>query len=210
LWWFASSALDLKEPNIMCGRRLLIVSAVVVVAAFSLLAAGCGGGSPGIASVASSTPAAATTQNKATTQNGPLAFSRCMRSKGVLNFPDPNSSGAIPKVSLQQLEVSSSQFEAAQKACRNLLPSGSRPSQTASRQMQSKMLQFSHCMRSHGVSNWPDPTASTPLAVAQGARPYMFQLGGLQGLDGRSFPPQITAAMTECEDRTGAQVAYSG
>jgi hypothetical protein len=147
-------------------------------------------------------------------ENGALAFSRCIRSNGVSTFPDPSTGNAgpsgVPKVRLQQLGVSSSQFEAAQRACRDLLPSGSQPSQTGSRQMQSKLLQFARCMRSQSVSNWPDPTASAPLAVAQGAPPYMFQLGGLQGLDGRSFPPQIKASMTECEHRTSAHVAYSG
>jgi len=65
-----------------------------------------------------------------------LAYSRCMRSHGVLNFPDPNSSGAFPKVSAQQLGVSSTAFQAAQNHCRYLLPNGgSGPSQTQTQQI---------------------------------------------------------------------------
>ena len=82
-------------------RRPLLLGSVVAVAAFSLLAAGCGGGrSPGVASVASSTTAATTT----TTQNGLLAFSQCMRSNGVPNFPDPQRfAGGNVKLTIHQL-----------------------------------------------------------------------------------------------------------
>lgn len=76
--------------------------------------------------------------------------------------------------------------------------------------MLNKMVHFAQCLRSHGVSNWPDPKASTAQALALGAPHYMFHLDGLQGLDGRSFSPQITHAMTECQHLTGSQVPYSG
>jgi hypothetical protein len=51
-----------------------------------------------------------------------------MRGHGVLNFPDPNRAGAIPKVSLQQLGVSTSQFQTAQRACQKSLPNGGQSS----------------------------------------------------------------------------------
>jgi hypothetical protein len=130
-----------------------------------------------------------------------------MRSNGVPKFPDPNSTNegpsGLPKVSLQQLGVSSSQLQAAQTACRHLLPNGGRSSPAASQQMVRKLVNFAQCMRSHGVSNWPDPTPSTPAMEAQGAPSYMFHMHGLQSLDGRSFSPQITTAMHECFHLTG-------
>ena len=43
-----------------------------------------------------------------------VAFSRCMRSNGVTNYPDPDSSGVIPKESSQQLGVTISKFQSAQ------------------------------------------------------------------------------------------------
>lgn len=52
-----------------------ILTAVIGAAAVSLFAAGCGGSSP--------TTAATTT---AATQNGALAYARCMRSHGVLRM----------------------------------------------------------------------------------------------------------------------------
>ena len=45
-----------------------------------------------------------------------------MRSNGVLNFPDPPSSGLVPKADAQQLGVSGSQLQAAQRACQRLYP----------------------------------------------------------------------------------------
>jgi hypothetical protein len=81
-----------------------------------------------------------------------------MRSHGVPGFPDPNSSGAIPKESLQQLGVSAPGFQAAQSACVHLLPNGGRgsaPAQAA--QVRAKALRFSRCVRAHGVTNFPDP-----------------------------------------------------
>src|SRR6266536_3204542 len=113
---------------VRCRRRLILTS-VVAVAAFSLLAAGCGGGgSAGVASVASSTTAA-----NATTQNGAVAFSRCMRSHGVPNFPDssPPIGAHPPRLSLQQLGVSEAQFQAAKSACDHVVPNGGQPASTA-------------------------------------------------------------------------------
>jgi hypothetical protein len=101
------------------------------------------------------------------TQNQALAYADCLRTNGVSNWPDPDS-GAVfdkPKLTLQQLGVSSSQLQAAQAACQRLLPGGERLNQDALRKMESDALNFARCMRSHGVANWPDYTlrGGTPL-----------------------------------------------
>ena len=144
----------------MFCRRPLILASIVAVAAFSLLAAGCGGGgSSGVASVASSTTGVTTA-----TQNGLVAYSACMRSDGVPNFPDPDSSGGIPKEAVVSAfqAVGNSQAKAATNACRHLLPAGgslsgkdSRPVTVQDRQ---DYLKAAACMRSHGFSDFPDPT----------------------------------------------------
>src|SRR5215467_8009922 len=113
-------------------HRPLILASVVAVASFSLLAAGCGsGGSAGVASVASSTTAATTTTQNATPQL--VAFSRCMRSHGVPNFPDPQRvSGRSLKLTVHQLAASDPRFPEAERACEHLLPNGgSGPEETA-------------------------------------------------------------------------------
>ena len=71
-------------------------------------------------------------------------------------------------------------------------------------------MNFARCMRPHGVGNWPDPRTSTSPALALGARPCMFHLDGLPEPGGRSFSPQITRAMTECQHLTGSQVPCAG
>ena len=80
-----------------------------------------------------------------------------MRSDGVPNYPDPTKSGLV-KESLQQLGVSSSRFQSASSACDHLLPNGgSGPTAARVQQVRAEALQFSRCVRSHGVPNFPDP-----------------------------------------------------
>jgi hypothetical protein len=141
-------------------RRPLILTSVVALAAFALLAAGCGGGgSAGVANVASSATVATTPA-----QNGLVAYSACMRSHGVPNWPDPTSSGGLPKeavVSALQA-VGTSRAEAAQNACRDLLPAGGSLSGQVSEPVTAEdrrdYLKAAACMRSHGFTDFPDPT----------------------------------------------------
>ena len=166
----------------------LILTSVAAVAAFSLLAAGCGsGGSSGVASVASTTTAATTT-----TQNGLLAFSQCMRSNGMPNFPDPQRFvGGNVKLTLHQLGSSSPQFQAAMNACNHLLPtnggSGSQQTVQQQRTQLADELSFARCMRSHGVARFPDPTAQGDLSV---------ELVQAQGIDVHS--PAVLHVVQAC------------
>jgi hypothetical protein len=117
----------------------------LAAAGFALLAASCGSSSG----------------HHVRQQNGAVAFAACMRAHAVPAFPDPDSSGAIPKLGLSQLGVSSSRFQAAQRACGRLLPNGGRPPSQAQRQVvQTLSLEFSRCVRTHGVPNFPDPDSS--------------------------------------------------
>jgi hypothetical protein len=172
--------------------RALTAAATLATVGLVVLAAGCGGspgshvaqlGSTGTGSTASSSASAVSAQ-----QHGWLAFSGCMRSHGVSNFPDPTSGGELPKVSPQQLGVSSTLFLAAQNHCRYLLPNGgSGASQTQVQQLMSGMLKFAQCMRSHGVSNWPDPV------IDAGGNPEFY-------LDGKvnQNSPQISSKIHGC------------
>jgi hypothetical protein len=136
----------------MSNRPPLIVASFVAVAAFAVLAAGCGGGSPG--GVASSTTPAATA-----TQNGALAFARCMRSHGLSSWPDPTSSGEFDKSKLRQTGYSVSQVRAVEDGpCNHLLGSVSHEGPTITATDRADYLKAAACMRSHGFSNFPDPT----------------------------------------------------
>jgi hypothetical protein len=127
-----------------------------------------------------------------------------MRSRGVPNFPDPPSSGLVPKADPQVLGVSSSQLQAAQRACQHLYPTnggalgaslmqceetGDCPPAMVQRVMNG-MRMLARCMRSHGVPNWPDPTVDSE------GRPG-FNLLHVSGFDPSS--PQIDNKLNECE-----------
>src|SRR5262245_3995243 len=139
------------------SRRPYILGTILSVAAFSLAAAGCGGGgSSGVENVASR--ASATTS----TTSGLLAFSQCMRSHGVPNFPDPQRfAGGNVKLTIHQLQPSQASLD----ACTPLLPRNGGEGSHQSRRQLADELSFARCMRSHGVSRFPDPTAQGGLTV---------------------------------------------
>jgi hypothetical protein len=130
------------------------VAAVITVMAAALLAAACGGslsptGSP------SSTGSGGSPNAGGSANSQLLAFARCVRTHGVPNFPDPDRSGHFPKG--VHLGVSDSVVRAGETACQSLLPAGF-GSLTAPEQQD--YLMAAACMRSHGITNFPDPTFS--------------------------------------------------
>jgi len=86
-----------------------------------------------------------------------------MRSHGVPGFPDPG--GATPSgpsttifgiVLPSTIDVKSPAFQSAMSACQKLITGGaSKPGVSAAQKLAA--LKFSQCMRTHGVSNFPDP-----------------------------------------------------
>jgi len=139
----------------MSSRTLFL--AVGALAVVSLLTTGCGGSSP--------TTAATTTT--APTQDGALAYARCMRSNGVPNFPDPLKSGGNNKPAVVSAleEVSNSQSQAAMTACRHVNGGSPGTSQSAAQgpAYAAAMLAFARCVRGHGFPNFPDPASSGQL-----------------------------------------------
>ena len=114
-----------------------------------------------IAAASLALPVAAFGSSQSTNTQKSLAYSRCMRAHGVLKFPDPQRSGAIPKLGLQELGVSSTVFQSAQKACQRLLPNSGQSSQAWAQMALNALWNFARCMRAHGVPNWPDPLAES-------------------------------------------------
>ena len=119
----------IRRPRRAWPPTARTAAAIIATASLALPAAAFGSGSPSSTVAGGSTTARASALSQSTNVQKALAFSRCMRSHGVPKFPDPNSSGAIPKVSLQQLGVSSTAFQAAQRACQHLLPNSGQSSQ---------------------------------------------------------------------------------
>jgi hypothetical protein len=129
-------------------------AAAFVATALVLLAVACGG-SPSSTGSGGSVVAGASSGSPSTGAQKALAFSVCVRARGVPRYPDPGSNGQIVKEPAQQLGVSTSRLQAAVQACQHLLPdaggSANSPADSA------KALAFSRCMRARGVPDYPDP-----------------------------------------------------
>jgi hypothetical protein len=134
-----------------------------------------------------------------------VGYSVCVRSRGVPNFPDPDSNGQLPKPDAHHLGVSSSQLQEAQRACQHLLPNTGGAinadsiqqcmmaddcPQSVVQQVRTEELGFARCMRSHGVPNWPDP-----IIDPQG-RPVFAISISKDGFD--PYSSQIWAKGNEC------------
>jgi hypothetical protein len=139
-------------------RRPPILTTVVAAATFSLLVAGCGSHSP-TASNGAGGPTPAQLQRDA------VAFTDCMRSHGVSNFPDPTSSPREFKIALNPSSAHSPAFPSALGACHHFLPGPGPSSQTAahSQAQIATFLAFARCIRSHGFPSFPDPTNTGEL-----------------------------------------------
>ena len=85
-----------------------------------------------------------------------LEFAQCMRSHGVVDFPDPSSNGTI---SVGGTVSQSPQYPAADETCRKLLPNGGVPTAAQRARSLAQLLKVSVCMRAHGIRDFPDPTA---------------------------------------------------
>jgi hypothetical protein len=157
---------------------------ILLVAGLGLGVAGCGSSS----NPTSTSLAGAPSGSKAATM---VAFAQCMRSHGVPNFPDPGSGLRIQQtggsVSVNGVQLNGPAFNSAQQACHSYLPNGGRPPQLNASQRQSA-LKFAQCMRSHGMTNFPDPNF--------GAGGVEIHIDAQSGLNPKS--PAFKAAQQAC------------
>jgi hypothetical protein len=184
------------------------------LAALSLAAAACGGSpSASVANLGSSTTTTSSTPagdtspsqsgnsagggNSARTSLGlggiSVQFAQCMRTHGVPNFPDPNGQG---QVTMSGVNPQSSSFEAAQRACAKYSPNGGKPPSAAQQQRAvAQALKFSECMRSHGITDFPDPQVSS----SGGHVGISIRIKGGQGSNLNPNNPQFEAAQKACQ-----------
>ena len=171
-------------------------AAAIIAAAALVLLAACSGSPSSTGSGGSSSTGSGGSPDAGGSANSPLlAFSQCMRSHGVPGFPDPQPGATNAKFpGAQQLGVASSRYQAAGNACQHLLPAGVDDQFPAAEVplLLSGMRQFSQCMRSHGVPNWPDP------AVDSEGRPF-FDLSDNGFSRSEAHSPQLGAKEAECQ-----------
>jgi hypothetical protein len=165
-------------------RRMVLVGALLTGIAMFASACGSSSPSPGVAAngPSSGPPTASSSASGGSAVQKALEYATCMRSHGVTNFPDPNSQGTFQITSGQGINIKSSQYQSAARACQSLAPTqGGTPAQN-----KAAALKFSSCMRSHGVTNFPDPNA-------QGG----FMIGANDGINQSS--PQFQHAQQACQ-----------
>lgn len=149
------------------------LGALVVAAVLAL--AGCGGSSSPTAGAGGSAGSQA------------LAYAQCMRAHGVPNFPDPNAQGAFYMPNTGGVDQTSPQYQSATAACAHLMPEVAGSPQSIGAGNPAQSLKYAECMRSHGISGYPDPSSN----------------GGLQPLSGKGDlnpnNPQFQAANNACK-----------
>jgi hypothetical protein len=187
---------------------------VAALASAALLVAGCGGSSssPGVAHLSSTTSSSSDASgggSSSSPEGGPpsqqqmVAYSQCMRTHGVPEFPEPTEGKLLVRGSDHNGHVTgvnpeSAQFRAAQKACAKLAPNGGKPPSPAElAKLQEQALKFSRCMRTHGVPSFPDPE----FLHSGGGGGVQIRLGGKKGGPSGIDPnsPQFQAAQKACQ-----------
>jgi hypothetical protein len=184
-----------RPPRRRWKRRTVaatVVGAVVVLVGVGIaLASGGGSGGPGVAHLGSSaTPAtgASSRGSGGSRRDQELAFSKCMRDHGIADFPDPDSNGGFALNANgpgSDLAPDNPAFQAADQACRHLLPNGGQPAVDPA--VRDKVLAYAKCMRAHGIADFPDPGADGGL-----------QIQDTPGGDLDPTNPQYKAADTAC------------
>jgi hypothetical protein len=135
------------------------------------------------------------------------------RALGVPDVPAPGSGGQIPKADSQQLGVSSSRLQAAQRACAHLVPTsagstheqqqelrcatGDTCSAAVVQQWMSGLRALAICLRAHGEPTWPDPII-TSLAGHPPAPHFPYEEAGID-----HHSPQVLAKVQACVQLTG-------
>ncbi|MGO9961575.1 MAG: hypothetical protein ACLP50_37315 [Solirubrobacteraceae bacterium] len=130
--------------------------------ALAVVAAGCGNSNGASSSTSSSGGPLATA----------LAYSRCMRSHGIHDFPDPTTPpGGGVTFQLNggagsDLNHTNPTFQAASQACRTLSPGGQQAPAAPTSQIAEEVT-WAHCLRSHGVPGFPDPNSNGAIDSAK-------------------------------------------
>jgi hypothetical protein len=85
-----------------------------------------------------------------------LRFVACMRTHGLPSFPDPHADGVFSFDASPA--VVGPEIRGPQRTCQSLLHLGDGPPTPAeSAKRLARFLEWSRCMRNHGLPNFPDP-----------------------------------------------------
>jgi hypothetical protein len=135
------------------GRPWLRQAGAAAVAGIALLVTACGGGGSAATSTGPPTLQSLTAQA--------LAYAKCMRGHGISGFPDPTvqdnaHSKGVGFSMPSGVDTHSQQFQSASKLCQKQTGFG-HISTAQLQQGMNAMLKYAECMRSHGITSFPDP-----------------------------------------------------
>ena len=158
------------------------------VVALGLTVAGCSGAAtvPTVGSGGGSASAGAGAGAGASLAEA-VAYSQCIRSHGVPNFPDPvQTPSGHYGYRTSGIDPSSTAFQRALQACRALPSPWNSADQQLSPAQQQAWLNWAQCIRVQGVSDFPDPTFSDSEVHDSGIQ---------------SSSPQLQSAMNACKSQ---------
>ncbi|MFD5553179.1 hypothetical protein ACFWIA_04975 [Streptomyces sp. NPDC127068] len=142
-------------------RRARLFASMVGVTAVVLLAGACSTDKETPADSGSSASAKAKGKGGEAGEKSTLAYAKCMREKGVSNFPDPNEQGRLD-IDGTKVDMKSAVAQAADKACKPLLP----PMQAKPpAEVQEASVKYAKCMRTNGVPKFPDPNSEGGIDI---------------------------------------------
>lgn len=113
-----------------------------------------------------------------------VEYSKCMRANGIKEFPDPETDPGGGVGFSTNIDPDDPKYKAADGKCKSLLPAEPAANDPQARQ---EAVKLAGCMRSNGVSNFPDPDGKG-----------VFHL---KDVDREA--PQYRTAMETCQKQTG-------
>ena len=179
----------LMTPNMLATRSParraagMLLAALAVVAVLVGALAGCGAASPAPGATGSAT---ASLQQQARTVW--FQFARCVRAHGAPSFPDPqvDSQGHADFGHSTQTKTEASQAQGACGSILSRLPASVTGNAPVTAAELHELVLFAHCMRQHGLPQWPDPQPDGTFRLSD--TPY--------ATTGKS--PQVLGAMHAC------------
>ncbi len=158
-----------------CARRALAALGVGV------LVAGCGGSNPGVARIGGTKLSTGGTGAHEPARRTGALYASCMRAHGVPNFPDSAVSviGGQVEIHVPRAVKREPNIPSASRTCQKDLPGSVAPAKHVNMREE---LSFARCMRSRGISDFPDPLP-----------------GGGWDLPGNTNTPQFEAAAQACQ-----------
>ena len=158
------------------GRPLLRTGiSAVAVTGLALLGTACG---------SNGSHQAAGGQTQQSRYQEAVNYAKCMRANGDPSWPDPTSNGMFGNNN-GSLDESSTAYKTANNACSKYQTGNNAPNASQIQQDLATLLKYSKCMRTHGIKNYPDPTAdSTGVSIST------------SGINKNT--PQFTAAKQAC------------